>query len=73
MTNQLRQLAIDSICDYLHVFCPPANTSVPGIFPGFVINVVLNGSTVEFDPSLKGFEVHMYVCMYCYCTVQYVG
>ena len=57
MTNQLQELAMNSIEDYLQVFCPPRDVSVPGFFPGFVVNVVLSGTTVEFEPSAKSFEV----------------
>lgn len=28
-----------------------------GIFPGFVLNVVLNGCSVEFEPNPSGFEI----------------
>ena len=28
-----------------------------GLFPGFVLDVVLNGKVVEFEPSARGFEV----------------
>lgn len=28
-----------------------------GIFPGFVLNIVLNGTVVEFDPSPSSFDV----------------
>ena len=31
--------------------------SVAGIFPGFVLNVVLSGSSVEFEPNFSGFEI----------------
>ena len=31
--------------------------SVEGIFPGFVLNVVLDGSSVEFEPNPSGFEI----------------
>ena len=33
------------------------NKSVAGIFPGFVLNVVLNGTSVEFEPNPSGFEI----------------
>ena len=57
MTNLLRELVLDSIKDYHHIFCPPADQDVPGKFPGFVINVVLNGSSMEFEPNYRGFEI----------------
>ena len=33
------------------------NKAVLGIFPGFVLHVVLNGTTVEFEPSVSSFEI----------------
>ena len=57
MTHLLRELVLDSIKDYHHIFCPPADQDVPGKFPGFVINVVLNGSSMEFEPNYRGFEI----------------
>lgn len=57
MTNLLRELVLDSIKDYRHIFCPPADQDVPGKFPGFVINIVLNGSSMEFEPNYRGFEI----------------
>lgn len=57
MTNLLRELAMDSIKDYLQIFCPPTDEEVPGKFPGFVINAVLNGTSLEFEPNYQGFEI----------------
>ncbi len=28
-----------------------------GLFPGFVLNVVLNGTKIEFEPEARGFEI----------------
>lgn len=57
MTNLLRELALNSILEYEQVFCPPEGQDLKGLFPGFVISVVLHGTAVEFEPSAKGFEV----------------
>lgn len=57
MTNLLRELVLDSIKDYQQIFCPPSDQDVPGKFPGFVINVVLNGTSMEFEPNSQGFEI----------------
>lgn len=57
MTNLLRELALNSIRDYLYVFCPPNDHHIEGLFPGFILNVVLNGTSVEFEPNAKGFEI----------------
>ena len=57
MTNLLRELAMDSINDYYQIFCPPAGQDVPGKFPGFVVNAVLNGTSLEFEPNSQGFEI----------------
>ena len=57
MTNLLREVALDSINDYYQIFCPPNDQDVPGKFPGFVVNVVLNGSSMEFEPNSQGFEI----------------
>ena len=57
MTNLLRELAMNSIKDYHHIFCPPADQDVLGNFPGFVVNAVLNGTSLEFEPNPQGFEI----------------
>ena len=57
MTNLLRELILDSIKDYHQVFCPSTDQDVPGKFPGFVVNVVLNGTTIEFAPNYQGFQI----------------
>ena len=57
MTNLLRELAMDSIKEYHQIFCPPSAEDVPGKFPGFVVNAVLNGTSLEFEPNAKGFEI----------------
>lgn len=57
MTNLLREMVLNSIKDYLQIFCPPDDEDIPGKFPGFVMNVVLNGTSVEFEPNSQGFEI----------------
>lgn len=57
MTNLLRELAMNSIKDYYHIFCPRADQKIPGKFPGFVVNAVLNGTSLEFEPNSQGFEI----------------
>ena len=57
MANLLRELAMDSIKEYHQIFCPPTDEEVPGKFPGFVVNAVLNGTSLEFEPNAQGFEI----------------
>jgi dynein heavy chain len=57
MTNQLREMALDSISDYLHVFCPVKGEHCEGIFSGFALNVVISGTAVKFEPDPSGFEI----------------
>ena len=30
---------------------------MPGIFPGFILNVVLNGTTIEFEPDARSYSI----------------
>jgi dynein heavy chain len=57
MTNLLRELTLDSITEYREVFSPLPNKDKVGIFPGFVLSAVVNGTSVEFEPSPHGFEI----------------
>lgn len=57
MAAQLRDLAQESIQDYLEVFCPDATKPPVGVFRGFQLNVVILNSSLEFEPSLQLFEV----------------
>ncbi len=36
---------------------PLQNAHVDGLFPGFVLNVVLNGNKIEFEPEARGFNI----------------
>lgn len=39
-------------------FCSPLqHKPILGRFPGFVLNVVLSGTSVQFEPTLSGFEI----------------
>lgn len=52
---------MNSCCCALHLYLmhvhPFQHKSVAGVFPGFVLNIVLNGTVVEFEPSPSGFDV----------------
>ena len=69
MTNQLRELAIDSISSYVQVFDPPKDSPVLGLFPGFVIHVVLDGTSVQFEPGEKDYEVSCHCCTYIHTYI----
>ncbi|XP_019854285.1 PREDICTED: dynein heavy chain 7, axonemal-like [Amphimedon queenslandica] len=55
MTNLLRELTLDSITEYEGIFC--SKPKLVGYFPGFIISAVINGTRLEFEPSVGGFEV----------------
>ncbi|CAI8004188.1 Dynein heavy chain 7, axonemal [Geodia barretti] len=57
MTNQLREMTLASIADYLHVFCPVKEEKCAGIFSGFSLNLVVSGTVLKFEPDPSGFEV----------------
>ena len=57
MSAQLRSLALESIQDYVEVFCPDVTKSPLGVFRGFQLNVVVLNSSMEFEPNLQLFEV----------------
>lgn len=58
MSSQLRELSLNSIADYLEMFCPTPGRSAVGLFPGFVVNVTVDGTVLQFEPSQKDLEVH---------------
>ena len=58
MSSHLRELSLNSIADYLEMFCPALDRTAVGLFPGFVVNVTVDGTALQFEPSQRDLEVH---------------
>jgi dynein heavy chain len=56
MSSQLRELVINSVSSYQHMYSPVSGEAVEGIFPGFVIHIAIDGITKQFEPCQKDFE-----------------
>lgn len=56
MSSQLRELSLNSIAAYLEMFCPNPESSAVGLFPGFVVNVTVDGTLLQFEPSQRDLE-----------------
>lgn len=56
MSSQLRELSLNSIATYLEMFCPSPESSAVGLFPGFVVNVTVDGTLLQFEPSQRDLE-----------------
>lgn len=56
MSSQLRELSLNSIAAYLDMFCPNPENSAVGLFPGFVVNVTVDGTLLQFEPSQRDLE-----------------
>lgn len=57
MSSQLRELSLNSIASYLEMLCPMPGCSAVGLFPGFVVNVTVDGTALQFEPSQRDVEV----------------
>ena len=77
MSSQLRELVINSVSSYQHMYSPVSGEAVEGIFPGFVIHIAIDGITMQFEPCQKDFEVCIHVHVYvfesciCFCTLYW--
>ena len=59
MSAQLRELVIDSVHDYQHMYSPLKEKPLVGLFPGFVVHIAIDGCTMQFEPCQKDFEVRV--------------
>ena len=57
MSNQLQSLALSSLNEFESMLQPVSPASGRFAHPGFVIRLVLDGSSVKFEPDFHDFEV----------------
>ncbi|GAA51425.1 dynein heavy chain 7 axonemal [Clonorchis sinensis] len=56
MTENLQNLGLNSMLDYKNLVCHPPDASFGHEMPGFIIRLLLDESTIRFEPSIQEFE-----------------
>lgn len=56
MSQQLQQLALNSISDFTSIFVPPKDAIRSYHHPGFIMRLVLQNDRIIFEPTIKDFE-----------------
>lgn len=57
MTEELQNLALDSITDYTDLLVQPKESTRAYEHSGLVLRLVLEGTSIKFEPDFKDFEI----------------
>ncbi|XP_064598423.1 dynein axonemal heavy chain 7-like [Liolophura sinensis] len=57
MTDHLQQLTLNSLDDFCDLLCQPPTSTRAYEHSGFILRLILDNTTIKFEPSFKDFEV----------------